>query len=123
MSINGRNKGKAGEREFFNLMNKLLGYEAFNRNLSQTRGGGEDGETDFPVAVEVKRQEKLSFPAAIKQAKEQGTKSGKLPVLAHRRNREDWNVMVVLTAAQAAVFFDYLDDRKELAQELLNANM
>lgn len=102
MSINGRNKGKAAEREFFNKMNELLGYEAFQRNLQQTRGGGEDGDTELPVSVEVKRQEKLSYPAAIKQAKEQADKAGKLPVLAHRRNREDWNVMVILTPEQFA---------------------
>lgn len=114
MAVNGKDKGKRGEREFFNLMNELFGYPAFQRNLQQTRGGGEDGDTDLPVAVEVKRQERLAFPAAIKQTKEQAAKSGKIPVLAHRRNKEDWSVHVILTPQQfqylLAVHSDFLID-------------
>ena len=101
--MNGRDKGKRGEREFFNLMNELLGeQDAFVRNLTQTRGGGEDWDTQYPVAVEVKRQENLPYPAAIRQTKEQAAKAGKIPVLAHKRNREDWNVLLVLTPYQFA---------------------
>lgn len=104
MPINSRAKGKAAEREFFNLMNETLGWKAFMRNLSQTRGGGEDGDTELPVSVEVKRQESLSWPAAIRQAKLQAEKAGKLPVLAHRRNREPWTVYVIMTPEQFAAF-------------------
>ena len=101
--MNGRDKGKRGEREFFNLMNELLAQpDAFVRNLTQTRGGGEDGDTKYPVAVEVKRQENLQFRAAIQQAKTQAAKAGKIPVLAQRRNHEPWTVHVLLTPQQFA---------------------
>ena len=115
--MNGRDKGKRGEREFFNLMNELLGeQDAFVRNLTQVRGGGEDGDTQYPVAVEVKRQENLSYPAAIRQAKEQAAKAGKVPVLAHKRNREYWNVLLILTPDQFALL---LSEHREIFEPLL----
>ena len=97
-----RIKGAAAEREFNNLMNGLLGYTAFERNLEQTRDGGCDGKTELADAVEVKRQETLCLPAWIRQAREQAAAAGKRPVLAYRRNREEWTVLVIYTAEQYA---------------------
>ena len=40
--MNSRVKGKVGEREVKNLLNEALGYEAFKRNVMQSREGGCD---------------------------------------------------------------------------------
>jgi hypothetical protein len=37
-----RDKGKRGEREFAGLVNNYLGYQAFERNIGQTRAAGAD---------------------------------------------------------------------------------
>jgi len=95
-----RTKGASGEREFFKLLNDHLGYEAFKRNLVQTREGGADSETDLPVSIEVKRQEKLSLPAWLQQSREQAKRAGKVPVLAYRRSREPWTILVEMSVEQ-----------------------
>lgn len=102
-----KNKGKGAEREFFALLNEQLGYEAFKRNLDQTREGGADSLTDLPVAVEVKRQERLLLTPWIRQALEQGRAAGKTPVLAYRRSREPWTVLVAMTPEEFVHFLKW----------------
>jgi len=94
-----RVKGAAAERELFALLNSLLGRDAFKRNLTQTRSGGADHEDgDLPIALEVKRQEKLNIGTWLKQAREQA--AGRIPALAYRQSREEWTVLVELTPEQ-----------------------
>lgn len=107
-----RTKGAAAEREFAALMNEFLqSPTAFTRNLVQTREGGHDLVTDYPVAIEVKRQERTNLPAWVRQAREQAAgKPGTLPVVAYRSNREDWTVLVVMSVEE---FGAYLQEQAE----------
>ena len=101
-----RRKGARGELEFFNLINDLIGLPLFFRNLAQTRGGGEDSDTsrdaEVPISIEVKRVESLSVGSWIRQADEQAARAGKQPVLAYRRNGEDWNIWVKMSPEEFA---------------------
>ena len=100
-----RNKGARGEREFLGKLGDELG-EVLTRNLQQTREGGGDCLQVKGWAIEVKRQERLSRGAWWRQAVEQAEKAGVQPMLAYRRNNEEWRVWVKeghdLTIAQAA---------------------
>lgn len=99
-----RRKGAAAERELFDILNQLLGWKAFKRNLVQSRVGGADSEDNdaLPCAIEVKRQETWSLGVWLKQAEEQAAKLGKYPVLAFRSNQEPWRVLVEMTPEQFA---------------------
>nr|PZN86573.1 MAG: hypothetical protein DIU57_04375 [Pseudomonadota bacterium] len=105
-----RNKGKRGEREVANLLNKRLGFEAFKRNIMQSRQGGCDIDTELPVAIEVKRQQTLQLGRWIKQAREQGRASNKTPVLMYRRNNEDWSILVDMTVDEFVEYLNWLKD-------------
>ena len=99
-----RNKGKAGEREFANIMKDWLGGlgRTIARRIEQTRDSGHDLDGLEPFAVEVKRQETLSVPAWWRQAKKSADVAGLRPALAYRRNGEAWRVMVELTPEEFA---------------------
>jgi len=97
--VNARRKGAAAENEFKNEL-KARGVDC-ERNLSQTRDGGHDID-DLPFALEIKRQERMDFPACIRQTKEQAELSGKQGALAWRRNREKWTIAVIYTIDEFA---------------------
>lgn len=105
-----RRKGAAAERELFEILNQLLGWKAFKRNLVQSRVGGADSEDNdaLPCAIEVKRQETWSLGVWLKQAEEQAAKLGKYPVLAFRSNQEPWRVLVEMTPQQFANWIDLM---------------
>src|SRR5690554_7777523 len=105
-----RNKGKRGEREVANLLNARLGFEAFKRNIMQSRQGGCDLDTELPVAIEVKRQQALQLGRWIKQAREQGRSINKTPVLMYRRNNEDWSILVDMTVDEFVEYLNWLKD-------------
>jgi Holliday junction resolvase-like predicted endonuclease len=105
--LRSRRKGKVGEREVANLLNEALGYEAFKRNIMQSRQGGCDLDTELPVAIEVKRQQKLQVGAAVKQARQQGRDINKTPVLMYRANHEDWFVLVDMSVAELVEYIKW----------------
>ena len=88
-----RNKGAAGEREFLRLLGDELGV-MLTRNLQQTREGGADCIVLRGWAIEVKRTERKCRPSWWRQACEQAGRLGVQPMVAHRRNREEWAVML-----------------------------
>lgn len=92
--VNSRNKGAAGERELANIL-KGYGYEA--RRGQQFSGANGDADVvGLPsVHIECKRVEKLNLEAAMQQAI-RDAKEGEVPVVMHRRNREDWKVTLSL---------------------------
>lgn len=94
MGVSQRNKGKRGELELAHLLEENLGVSV-TRNLMQTREGGYD-LNGLPVALEVKRQERVTLPQWWQQVCEQGGRAGKLPVLAWRGNRQPWRFRVML---------------------------
>jgi len=100
--MNSREKGKRGERQWRDEL-RANGYDA-------RRGQQFSGSPDSPDVVskalswihfEVKAVERLNIEDAIAQAVRDG--AGKVPVVAHRRNRKDW-----LVTMPAEVFFEFL---------------
>lgn len=113
--INSRAKGAGAEREFCRLIHAHLGV-VLVRNLEQSRNGGHDliapGEDPISAAlngfaIECKRYRRVT-PGLLaqfwKQAEEQAGKVGKIPVLAYRADRQDWNVVIPLHAVNGGVF-------------------
>lgn len=114
-----RRKGAGGEREFFKLMNGLLGHEAFKRNLMQSRQGGADDSEHDLVAVEVKRVERLACTQWLTQAREQARKVNKIPVVAYRQSRQPWRVLIELTPEQFAHILKVLEWHELVSQEAM----
>lgn len=110
MTINSRNKGAAGEREFAGLIHDHLGIRLV-RNLEQTRSGGCDlsvhPEESGPVAmvlrgfaIEVKRCNRATHSKLMgfwEQAIRQAVETDRAPVLAYREDRQPWRVLVPLS--------------------------
>src|ERR1700691_5038342 len=95
MTINSRQKGKVGELE----IDEFLGEHGFPR---ARRGQQFSGLGDSPdvvgvpgVHVEVKRVEKGTLYDWMAQAK-RDAKAGNIPVVMHRRSRQDWVAILPL---------------------------
>lgn len=90
--LRSRNKGKGGEREFANFL-KEHGYENARRGV-QYKGTSESpdvvGLDGFHV--EVKRCENFSLYPSLEKAKQASGEN--IPVVAHRKNRTDWVVVL-----------------------------
>ena len=85
---NSRRKGAAGEREWAGEIRK----EGWDARRGQQFSGleGQDVVSELPFHFEVKRVERLNITDAVDQAKRDT--DWKIPVVAHRRNRENWKV-------------------------------
>lgn len=108
-----RVKGANGEREFFRLSNEAVAdvdwpYRdrdgaIFFRHPAPRHGSGQPDNSDphgvLPVTIEVKRVEKPQFKRWIEKLQEQA-REHQTPVLAWRRNGEDWTVMPLLDMAE-----------------------
>lgn len=89
-----RNKGARGELEWRDQW-RVHGYTGAYRSAQYC---GRNGDQDvicpeieiLNLHQEVKRTECLRLHEAMKQAKEDG--HGKIPIVAHKRNREEWMV-------------------------------
>lgn len=88
--INSREKGKAGEREFAALCRKH-GFENARRGQQYNGLDGQDVVGLDGIHIEVKRVERLNIEQALQQA-ERDKKEGEIPIVAHRRNREEWKI-------------------------------
>jgi len=91
-----KNKGKRGERELAGELRRLFGVDA--RRGQQFHGGSDspDVVADIPgIHIEVKRTERLSLYPAMRQAIADAG-AGKVPVVFHRQNHEDWLAIVRL---------------------------
>lgn len=95
IKTNSKQKGNRGERELAALL-QAKGHDA-HRNYQWATGGMENPDVSLPgVHIEVKRTEKLSLYDAMEQACRDA--NGKtLPIVAHRRNRKDWVVIMTLS--------------------------
>jgi hypothetical protein len=97
MGMFARRKGKTGEQELARLLRESFGdIWAFERNTFQSRAGGDDFATNAPFSFEVKRVEKPSWGAWIKQAVSQALRHDppKVPVIAHRVNHGSWTFTI-----------------------------
>jgi len=90
--MNSKDKGKRGEREFAELLRK--------NGIDARRGVQYSGNPESPDVVtelkdyhfEVKRTEKFNLYKAMRQAiKDAGEK---IPIVAHRQNKENWVVIL-----------------------------
>lgn len=91
---NSRAKGCRGEREIAAIL-RAEGYAA--RRGQQFSGGGDSPDVvhDIPgVHLEVKRVEAFALYAAMAQAKRDC--GGKVPVVLHKKNREEWVAVLPL---------------------------
>lgn len=108
---NSRQKGADGERELAGLIHDQLGVRMV-RNLEQSRSGGHDlvvhPDSDGSVAdrlrdfaVEVKRHRRATQALLATwwgQTVEQAVAVHGIPALAYREDRQDWLVIIPMTA-------------------------
>jgi Holliday junction resolvase len=87
-----RNKGAAGEREFFKLLSASLGITV-KRKLGQAREGGNDGDCG-PLVIEVKRYRRFAVARHLEQAQRAAGDAGKLPMVALREDGGQWMVLM-----------------------------
>ena len=91
--VNSKQKGARGERE---LANKLKEYGFDCRRGQQYCGA--DGSADVlgldGIHIECKRVQRLNITDAMSQAI--GDSKGKIPVVMHRKDREEWLVTMRL---------------------------
>lgn len=90
MSASQRRKGARGELEVLTLLH-AHGWPAAHRNFgSGSRGGGDITAGPAGTVLEVKRHGgRLDLPAAVRQAQAAAGPTD-LPVVAHRRDGEEW---------------------------------
>lgn len=105
--MNSKAKGSAGEREFAAILTDN-GFPA-HRNPQMFIGGSgnpdvsADGLEAFHF--EVKRVERLNISEAMKQAEHDS--AGKIPIVAHRRNRQPWLVTMHLDTFLQSIRKEY----------------
>lgn len=111
-----RTKGQSGEREFAGLLFDHLGIEV-KRHLEQSRSGGHDLVVTDPgscriteafdlFAVEVKRHKTASQGLIASwwlQAVEQANRAEKIPALAYRADRQQWQIALPLYAISSGL--------------------
>ena len=92
-----REKGKRGEREWAALC-QSHGYGDARRTSQYCGNTGDASDVvGLPgIHQEVKRVERLELYSALKQAARdaQEAGSGAIPIVAHRRNKENWVVIM-----------------------------
>lgn len=92
--MNSRQKGKRGELELANYL-KDKGYET-RRGQQYCGALGDADVIGLPcIHIECKRVEKLNISDAMKQSS-LDAREGEIPVVMHRKNREDWLVTMKL---------------------------
>lgn len=90
--MNSRNKGAAGEREWANWL-CAEGYKARRGQQYSGNPDAPDVVCDLPFHFEVKRVERLNLLQAMIQAT--ADCGPKMPVVAHRLNRGEWQVTML----------------------------
>lgn len=121
MSINSKQKGKRGELELVHEFRKY-GYET--ARSVQYNGKAEDGQPDVVglegIHVECKFTNALRLYDAIKQAKRDSetTNREELPVVFHRKSREDWVAIMPLDT-----FFTLYKSYENTMEENKNAGL
>lgn len=110
MSINSRQKGARGERQWRDRLREN-GYESARRG-QQFSGGPDSPDVvcdDLPqIHFEVKCVERLDLQKAVAQAMRDG--DGKWPVVAHKKNLKGWMVTMPDEVFFALLRGDHMDD-------------
>jgi Holliday junction resolvase len=87
-----KEKGKAGEREFAELL-RTHGFSEARRGQQFSGISGEDVIGLPGFHIEVKRNEAFHLYPAMEQSKEDA-KIGEIPIVAHRPNRHEWIIVI-----------------------------
>lgn len=94
--MNSRAKGKVGELELAAFLREN-GFEDAKRGVQYHGGGDSPDVVGVPgVHFEGKRTERLDLYAALEQAQRDSAGTGRIPVVAHRRNRRQWVAILPL---------------------------
>ena len=99
MPVKSRQKGKRTELQLAHKLEEVMGWKA--RRTQQNNGAAGDSDVvieELPqVFLESKAVEKLNVQAAMDRAAEDAAAEGKIPVLAHKRNRKEWLMTIRLS--------------------------
>ena len=95
MGEHSKRKGATGELELSKELTRLFGHQC-RRGQQYSGIEGEDVVGLPGVHIECKRSEKLSLYPAMAQA-ERDAKDGAVPIVCHRRNRQEWLAVVRLS--------------------------
>ena len=87
--VNSRAKGAAGERELSKVLGEILGVKMRRGQQYSGLAGNADVVGVDGLHVECKRVQNLNVSKAIAQAIAD-SKPGSVPVVAHRKNGEQW---------------------------------
>lgn len=94
---NSQRKGKDGELELCKLLNTLFDCDSRrSQQYSGVTGDAADITTALDCHIECKRVERLVLAQAYDQAKKDAAKSGRTPVVCHRKSREPWMFTIKL---------------------------
>ncbi len=94
--MNSRQKGAAGERELSHKLERVFGRKC-RRSQQFCGANGDSDVVGIPgVHIECKRVEALNIHKAVNQAVSDSVKTGGVPVVCHRKNREEWLLTVRL---------------------------
>lgn len=113
--VNSRDKGARGEREFAQLCREH-GYNESRRGQQFSGIEGEDVVGLPGIHIECKRVEALNIEKAMAQSRKDA-KEGEVPIVAFRRNREQWKVCM-----DAEQWFDFYGKWMS-SQELTKTNI
>lgn len=98
MPINSRAKGQRGERDFCAALRDLYGIEGRrSQQFCGHTGDAADIVSDLNAHVEVKFVNRLCLAEAYDQARADSAKSGRTPVVAHKKNRGPWMITMALS--------------------------
>lgn len=105
--MNSKNKGKTGELELASLL-RQYGFGECRRGKQYSGSEESPDITGLPfIHIECKRVEKLNLETAYRKAKEECKK--KIPVIFHRRNRQEW--MVTMSMDDFMRFYTFYEER------------
>lgn len=94
--MNSRAKGKTGELELAAYLRER-GYDEARRGVQYSGGGDSPDVVGLPNChVECKRVENGSLYSWLDQACRDSAGTGRVPVVAHRRNRRQWVAILPL---------------------------
>ena len=92
-----KQKGKRGEREFAEVLTRLLARDPSwedQKIFVDVQANGGDIISVTGLSIEVKRQETLNIKTWWRQTQIQADHTGGIPVLAYRQNRRAWKIIL-----------------------------
>jgi len=92
-----KQKGKRGEKEFAEVLTKLLARDTSwddQKVFVDPQANGGDIISIQGLSIEVKRQETLNLKGWWRQALVQADHTGGIPIVAFRQNRKAWKILM-----------------------------